>query len=51
VIDDFEPSDTWTPTHEGAVDETRLHRLAHPLLLVTEIRTDPDAAAIVARRR
>jgi predicted O-methyltransferase YrrM len=51
VIDDFVPSDTWPPVHDGEVDEARLHWLTHPLLLATEIRTDPDAAAIVARLR
>ena len=51
VIDDFAPSDTWPPTYGDGIDETRLLWLTHPLLLATEIRTDPDAAAIVARLR
>jgi predicted O-methyltransferase YrrM len=51
VIDDFAPSDTWPPTYGDGTDEARLFWLTHPLLLATEIRTDPDAAAIVARLR
>jgi predicted O-methyltransferase YrrM len=51
VIDDFVPADTWPPTYADGTDEARLLWLTHPLLLATEIRTDPDAATIVARRR
>jgi predicted O-methyltransferase YrrM len=51
VIDDFVPSTTWPPTYRDGPDETRLHWLEHPLLLATELRTDPDAATVVARRR
>ena len=51
VMDDFTPSEAWPPTYAGAVDEVRLMWLTHPLLLATEIRTEPGLCAIVARRR
>jgi predicted O-methyltransferase YrrM len=51
VMDDFTPGTTWPPTYDGAVDQARLAWLEHPLLLATELRTEPDAAAIVAVRR
>jgi predicted O-methyltransferase YrrM len=48
VVDDFTPTLGWPPTHLGRPDAPRLHWLQHPELLATEIRTQPDAAAIVA---
>jgi hypothetical protein len=51
VIDDYTPSATWPPTFGDGTDESRLHWLTHPLLLATEIRTDPDASTILATRR
>jgi predicted O-methyltransferase YrrM len=50
VMDDFTPSTTWPPTYAGRVDGPRLAWLTHPALLATEIRTEPNAAAIVATR-
>jgi hypothetical protein len=34
--------------YQGRPDASRLYWLQHPDLLATEIRTQPDAAAIVA---
>ena len=48
VIDDFTPFSTWPPRHDGQPDLARLHWLTHPSLLAMEIRTEPDAATIVA---
>jgi predicted O-methyltransferase YrrM len=48
VMDDFTPSASWPPTYLGRPDTVRLHWLQHPDLLATEIRTQPDASAIVA---
>lgn len=48
VMDDFTPSGAWPPTHQGGPDTARLYWLQHPDLLTTEIRTEPDAAAIIA---
>jgi hypothetical protein len=48
VLGDFTPAPAWPPSHRGRPDAARLHWLQHPELLATEIRTAPDAAAIVA---
>jgi predicted O-methyltransferase YrrM len=48
VMDDFTPADGWPPLHDGGVDQARLHWLAHPQLLGAEVRTQPDAATIIA---
>jgi predicted O-methyltransferase YrrM len=47
VMDDFTPAAGWPPTHQGQPDTTRLYWLQHPDLLATEIRTQPDSAAII----
>ena len=49
VIDDFTPFTTWPPEHDGGPDTARLHWLAHPDLLATEIRMTANLATIVAR--
>jgi predicted O-methyltransferase YrrM len=51
VMDDFTPSEAWPPRYDGKVDEIRLAWLTHPSLLATELRTEPGAATIVAKRR
>jgi predicted O-methyltransferase YrrM len=48
VMDDFTPATAWPPMYQGRPDASRLYWLQHPDLLATEIRTQPDAAAIVA---
>jgi predicted O-methyltransferase YrrM len=48
VMDDFSPAPGWPPIRLGYPDAARLYWLQHPDLLATEIRTQPDAAAIVA---
>jgi predicted O-methyltransferase YrrM len=48
VMDDFTTSEHWPPTHLGRPDTSRLYWLQHPDLLATELRTEPDAAAILA---
>ena len=50
LIDDFAPTASWPPTHEGRPDTARLHWLQHPRLLATQVRTQPDAVTIVATR-
>ncbi len=50
VIDDFTPFAGWPPSHEGGLDEARLHWLEHPSLLATEIRLSIDLSTIVATR-
>jgi hypothetical protein len=47
-MDDFTPAQSWPPTRLGRPDTARLYWLQHPDLLATEIRTQPDAAAIIA---
>jgi predicted O-methyltransferase YrrM len=47
VLDDFTPAAGWPPMHQGRPDTARLYWLRHPDLLATEIRTQPDSAAIV----
>lgn len=51
MLDDFTPSTTWPPEHDGKPDAARLHWLRHPRLLATEVRTQPDAATILASFR
>lgn len=48
IMDDFTPARAWPPTWQGRPDTARLYWLQHPDLLATEIRTQPDAATIVA---
>jgi predicted O-methyltransferase YrrM len=48
VMDDFTPTSSWPPTHQGRPDAARLYWLQHPNMLATQIRTQPDAATIVA---
>ena len=48
VLDDFTPGAGWPPIHDGKPDRARLFWLEHPRLLATEIRTQPDAATILA---
>ncbi len=48
IMDDFAPSDRWPPLHDGRADRARLYWLQHPQLLAAEVRTQPDAATIVA---
>jgi predicted O-methyltransferase YrrM len=50
VIDDFTPFADWPPSHDGGLDEARLHWLEHPNLLATEIRLSRDLSALVATR-
>ncbi|MFL6139477.1 MAG: class I SAM-dependent methyltransferase [Frankiaceae bacterium] len=50
VLDDFAPATAWPPMHDGRPDETRLHWLAHPQLLATEVRVTAGMATIVATR-
>ncbi len=49
VIDDFTPFTTWPTEHNGGPDMARLHWLAHPDLLATEITLTTSLATIVAR--
>jgi hypothetical protein len=51
VLDDFTPTQNWPPLHEGRPDTTRLYWLPHPGLLSIEVRTQPDAATIIALYR
>jgi predicted O-methyltransferase YrrM len=48
VLDDFTPGSGWPPVLHGRPDTARLSWLQHPDLLAAEVRTEPDAAAIVA---
>jgi predicted O-methyltransferase YrrM len=48
VIDDFTPTTSWPPEHDGRPDMARLHWLGHPRLLATEVRTQPDAVTVLA---
>jgi predicted O-methyltransferase YrrM len=48
IMDDFAPAAAWPPTRQGRSDTSRLYWLQHPDLLATEVRTQPDAATIVA---
>lgn len=48
VLDDFAPGQVWPPSFAGRVDRARLGWLTHPALCASEIRTAPDAAAILA---
>lgn len=49
TIDDYTPTNSWPPTFEGRVDESRVHWLSHPLLTSTEVRVAPDLAVVVCR--
>ncbi len=51
IIDDFTPTDRWPPLHDGRVDRVRLYWLQHPQLLAAEVRTQPDAATVIATFR
>jgi predicted O-methyltransferase YrrM len=51
VIDDFSPRDSWPPSHEGSLDEVRVHWLEHPDLFSTEMRLSGDMVTIVGARR
>ncbi|MGN6246023.1 MAG: O-methyltransferase [Motilibacteraceae bacterium] len=51
VLDDFTPSTSWPPMHEGKVDELRLTYLTHPRLSATEVSVAPDQAMLLATRR
>ena len=48
VIDDFTPTVGWPPMHQGRPDVARMFWLGHPRLSAAEVRTQPDAATIVA---
>jgi predicted O-methyltransferase YrrM len=48
VMDDFTPARAWPPTLLGRPDTARLYWLQHPDLLAAEVRTQPDAATIIA---
>jgi predicted O-methyltransferase YrrM len=48
VMDDFTPTSHWPPLHDGLVDDVRVHWFHHPHLYATEVRTEPDAATILA---
>jgi predicted O-methyltransferase YrrM len=48
VMDDFTPTAQWPPMHEGRPDTAQLYWLEHPDLLTSVIRTEPDAASVVA---
>ncbi|HYY10202.1 MAG TPA: class I SAM-dependent methyltransferase [Kineosporiaceae bacterium] len=48
VLDDFTPSTGWPPLFDGRPDAARLHWLEHPRLSATQVRTQPDAATILA---
>ncbi|MDX6313119.1 MAG: hypothetical protein QOF44_2583 [Streptomyces sp.] len=51
VVDDFTPSHTWPPLHDGRPDEARLHWLTHPALRSVELPLAPDLAVLVGTRR
>jgi predicted O-methyltransferase YrrM len=51
VIDDFTPTDSWPPMHDGEIDTARTHWLEHPLLNSVELRLAEDLASIVAVRK
>ncbi|MCC9309789.1 class I SAM-dependent methyltransferase [Kitasatospora sp. RB6PN24] len=51
VVDDFTPSSTWPPLHEGRPDTARLHWLEHPALRATELQLAPDLSTVVGRLR
>ncbi len=51
VVDDFTPSTTWPPLHDGTPDHARLHWLTHPALYATELRLAPDLSVIVGTRQ
>lgn len=47
VIDDFTPLKSWPPMHLSRSDDVRLHWLAHPDLLATEIRVCDEMSTII----
>lgn len=47
VIDDFTPTASWPPVHDGHPDHARLDWLRHPDLVATQVRTQPDAATVI----
>lgn len=49
TIDDYTPTVSWPPMFDGEIDESRLHWVAHPALVSTEIRVAPDVAVVVCR--
>lgn len=51
VIDDFTPTTTWPPMHDGQPDTAQLYWLEHPRLFSTMVRTEPGAAALLATFR
>ncbi len=51
VLDDFSPRDSWPPTHNGAIDEVRVHWLEHPDLFSTEVQISPDSVTLLGSRR
>lgn len=51
VIDDFTPDSSWPPLYDGRPDTARLHWLEHPRLIATQVRTQPDAATVLATYR
>jgi len=50
IIDDFTPSTTWPPLHDGSPDHARLHWLDHPALHTTELRLAEDLSTLVGTR-
>ena len=48
VMDDFGPLTGWPPRFGDAVDEARLHWLAHPRLRATQVRVTPRYATLLA---
>lgn len=49
TVDDYTPTTTWPPLFGGAVDQSRVHWLEHPLLRSTEVRVADDLAVVVCR--
>lgn len=50
VVDDFTPSDEWPPTYCGQPDSLRVAWLTDPRFVATEVRTEPDHAALICTR-
>ena len=50
TVDDFSPMHEWPPRHDGEIDAARVHWLAHPGLVSTEVLVAPDLAVLVCRR-
>lgn len=49
TVDDYTPIARWPPTHNGQVDESRVHWLDHPDLHTTEVTVAPGMAVLVGR--